>query len=68
MPNPVIYPADKMLKCQSWNFNINFYRPVHLGPNDPRRKSNSLRKVMGSFSISKLSCFIEKKSSVKFQG
>ena len=44
------------------------YRPVHLGPNDPRRKSNSLRKVMGSFSISQVSCFIEKKSSVKFQG
>ena len=33
-------------------FKICMCRPVHLGPNDPRRKSNSLRKVMGSFSIS----------------
>ena len=38
------------------------YRLVHLAENDRRSFTNSLRKVINSFSIRKVSCFIEKKS------
>ena len=35
--------------------------PVHLAENDPQPTTNSLRNVINSFSIRKVSCFIEKK-------
>ena len=43
------------------------YRPVHLAKNDPSPKTNSLRNVIKSFSIRKVSCFIEK-SPQKIRG
>ena len=42
-------------------FMVKDNMPVHLAKNDPRPTTNSLGNVINSFSIGKVSCFIEKK-------